>query len=229
MAFDPVHEDVYLINHSLDRRGHRWIELDIIAANGTIISRQIKKATSEPNTSKKISYRVNKLKSNLGLVFLQLKLIDPQGLTISRNVYWLTGKIDKLDWAASNFYFTPVKAYVDFSDLDRLTAANVTVVARKGLTDVESRSPIIITLENQSRVPAVFVRLNLVIRNPKYKQAEGEPQYLDWLPVMWEENYVTLMPGEEMTIVAKPLTDGTPDFLQVTGKNIVTVEEFIPL
>lgn len=144
-------------------------------------------------------------------------------------MYWLTKKTDKLNWADSNFYYTPVKEYVNFRDLDRIAQANVTVTAHKIPIEGSSRSHVIVGLENHSRVPAVFIRLNLVVRNTGYGQAEKEPEYLDLLPVIWEDNYMTLMPGEEMKIVAEPLTDGAADFLQVTGKNIMTSEEFIPL
>ena len=67
-----------------------------------------------------------------------------------------------------------------------------------------------LTLENGSKVPAFFIRLNLV-------DAEGG----DVVPVVWYDNYVTLFPGEMLQIgVSWPVSYGDEGSVEVSGSNI---------
>lgn len=160
VAYDYMHRDVYLINHSLDRRGPRTIQFDIIDTNGSTISHGSISTYTEPNSSRLTDIRLWELAQVRQLVFLRLKLLDDNA-TLSRNVYWLTSDTDKLDWHKTEWYYTPVKKYSDFRALDHLPKANLTVSATRS-DESQPRGEVTITLENQSLVPAVFIRLNLV-------------------------------------------------------------------
>ena len=52
--------------------------------------------------------------------FLKLTLRDRRGETKSSNFYWLSTKRDQFDWGKTHQYFTPVIAYSDVPDLNRL-------------------------------------------------------------------------------------------------------------
>lgn len=224
VAYDYVNRDIYLINRSLARRGPRTIDLDIIDQNGTTVSHRAKTVTTEPNTSKDISFRVHELDQNQGLVFLRLHLLDEQNMTMSRNVYWLSNQIDDLNWRASKWYYTPVKTYTDFKGLDRIPQANITVQARRSV-GATSRSTVNVTLVNHSAHPAVFIRLNLHVVN--HNKSEQPQAGGDVVPVKWEDNYVTLWPYEKLVLCAEPMADINFEAafaVQVKGKNIDTLE-----
>lgn len=221
VAYDYASKKVHLINHSLDRQGKRTVELDIIDTNGTTLSHRSVSAMTIPNRSEDISLSVHELDKLRGLVFLRLLLHDEHNVTLSRNIYWLTGgrsTMDKPNWRASDWYHTPVKAYADLRGLNHLPPANLSVVA------AAQRDVVLVTLENQSDVPAVFVRLNLVNR----KEHEIPQMWEDVLPVKWEDNYVTLWPRERMTLAARLLGDVEAGFVQVSGRNVVT-PEIVPI
>ncbi|KAK4501758.1 hypothetical protein PRZ48_007567 [Zasmidium cellare] len=182
VAYDYQNGTVYLINRSLDNSGARSVEVELVGLDGKSIAKKHISTTTVPNTSKEIGSvpGIDKIK-NVG--FLRLVLKDTKGSTLSRNVYWLTPNIDKLNWDDSTWYYTPVTSFVDYTALQHMAPATVKATAKR------SGAGYSITLENQSNIPAVFIRLNLV-------DVKGG----DITPVMWEDNYVTLFPKETMTV-----------------------------
>jgi exo-1,4-beta-D-glucosaminidase len=104
-----------------------------------------------------------------------------------------------------------VKAYADFSALKTLPAAGVTTsmtVTRRGAEE-DAR----VTLRNPGRTLAFFVRLQIA------KHTTGE----EVLPVLWEDNYISLWPGETRVLKAtynvKDLGAARPK-LVVSGWNV---------
>jgi exo-1,4-beta-D-glucosaminidase len=67
-----------------------------------------------------------------------------------------------------------------------------------------------VTLENTSDVPAFFVRLDLV-------DGKGE----DVNPVFWSDNYVTLWPGESVTL---ELEGSGGKSVKIDGGNVAAIE-----
>jgi exo-1,4-beta-D-glucosaminidase len=139
--------------------------------------------------------------------FLALQLDDAAGRTVSRNVYWLSTKKDVLAWDKSEWYYTPQSEYADLTGLQQLPPAEVKVTARF----TTGRASV--TLENPSKALAFLV--HLAVR----KGPGGE----EVLPVLWEDNYVTLLPGETRALTAtyapKDLGAATP-VVTVDGWNI---------
>jgi exo-1,4-beta-D-glucosaminidase len=122
--------------------------------------------------------------------FLALTLDDATGRTLSRNVYWLSTKPDVLAWDESEWYVTPLTGYADLTGLDRLPTAEVKATATFEKAGTEGRARV--ALENPSKAIAFFV--HLAVR----KGAWGE----EVLPILWEDNYLTLLPGEKRQIAA---------------------------
>jgi len=119
--------------------------------------------------------------------FLALSLDDASGRSVSRNVYWLSTKPDVLQWDKSDWYVTPLTQYADLTGLQQLpqTQLKAAVAFEAGRARV--------TLENPSQTLAFFV--HLAVR----KGSGGE----EVLPVLWDDNYVTLLPGETREIDAR--------------------------
>jgi exo-1,4-beta-D-glucosaminidase len=143
--------------------------------------------------------------------FLFLQLDDAAGRTVSRNVYWLSTKMDALAWDKSEWYYTPQSGYADLAGVSQLPPAEVRAAAR--FESGRAR----VSLRNPSKAVAFFVRL--AVRKGK----GGE----EVLPVLWDDNYVTLAPGEtrelEAVYAAKDLGRATP-VVTVDGWNTARVE-----
>jgi len=139
--------------------------------------------------------------------FLALSLDDASGQNLSRNVYWLSTRPDVLAWDKSEWYYTPVTKYADLTGLQQLAPADVKASVR--FESGRAR----VALENPSQALAFFV--HLAVR----KGAAGE----EVLPVLWDDNYVTLLPGEKREIAAryapKDLGGATP-VVTVEGWNV---------
>ena len=206
VVYDYVRKAVWLVNRSLDKQGARSVEAQILAPDGKVVHSQKTAITTTPNTSKNILSLAGALGNVKWVVFIRLILSDAEGKVLSRNVYWVAKEPDVLDWGNSTWYLTPVTKYSDYTALNKLAPAHVTVDAAK-----VGHDEVAVTLENKSGVPAFFVSLNLVDREGK-----------DVLPLTWEDNYVTLWPKERMTLKAKAVGAGRwePSAVQVAGKNV---------
>jgi exo-1,4-beta-D-glucosaminidase len=143
--------------------------------------------------------------------FLVLRLEDAAGKTVGSNFYWLSTKPETLDWAKSTWYMTPTASYADFTAISQLPKVHLTESSRTETHGDEAVTHV--TLANPSKNLAFFVQLK-VNKGPK-----GE----EILPVVWEDNYVSLLPGEKREITAayraKELGGAKPS-VEVSGWNV---------
>ncbi|MFI7353982.1 glycosyl hydrolase 2 galactose-binding domain-containing protein [Streptomyces avidinii] len=145
----------------------------------------------------------------------RLTLTDRAGREVSRNVYWLSTRPDVLDYGSGDWYHTPVTAYGDLSGLRSLAAATVTATART-THRAGSLSTTTVTLRNASRgnTPALLTDVHLV---------DGRDTPV--LPVRWDDNRISLWPGESAVLTAEyrttDLRGGVPR-VRVSGWNTPT-------
>jgi exo-1,4-beta-D-glucosaminidase len=105
---------------------------------------------------------------------------------------------------------TPVKSYADFTALRSMPSAWVDATSRFSSTAGMGEARV--TLKNSSRSIAFFMRLRLTGR-------DGE----EALPVLWEDNYLSLLPGETRVVRANYRVrdlGGAPPRVVVTGWNV---------
>ena len=145
----------------------------------------------------------------------KLVLTDSAGKEVSRNVYWLSTKADTLDWANSDWYYTPTTASADLTGLAGLGTVPVTTTA-SSTTDYDGTTTTTVVLKNTStgKVPAFYVDTHVV-------DSAGAPV----LPVRWNDNAVSLWPGETTTLVATYRTSdlkGSTPSVRVSGWNTGT-------
>ncbi len=143
--------------------------------------------------------------------FLDLRLFSAGGQLVSSNLYWLSNQPDELDWEKSTWYTTPVKTYADFTSLRKMPPARVS--ASMTIARATTRDEVRVTLTNPGKTIAFFVRLQVM------KGRTGE----EVLPVLWSDNYVTLLPGETRVVTAtfSPADVGpSRPALVVTGWNV---------
>jgi exo-1,4-beta-D-glucosaminidase len=122
--------------------------------------------------------------------FLDLRLTDTSGNLVGSNFYWLSTKPETIDWAKSNDYTTPTASYADYTSLAQLPKTKLNVSSRTETKGEESVTHV--TIENPGKTLAFFVRL-------KIDKGKGGEEIL---PVIWQDNYVSLLPGEKREITA---------------------------
>ncbi len=170
--------------------------------------------TASVDIAEDSAIRVFELPSMEGLskgYFVKLTLTDAAGKLVSSNFYWLSTQPDVSDWAAGNGRFTPIKIYADLTGLEQLPQVRVKAVSRVEQKDPEEIDHV--TVENPTARLAFFVHLTVL-----KGKGGGDIQ-----PVYWEDNYLTLMPGEKREVAAtfkSELLGGAKSYIKVDGWNV---------
>jgi exo-1,4-beta-D-glucosaminidase len=141
--------------------------------------------------------------------FLDLRLHDGSGAEVARNFYWLSTEPDVLDYENNLWFVTPTKEFADFTALGDLPEVELEVSVSGDGPDAT------VQLGNPSDSLAFFVELRVV-------DADGN----SILPVLWEDNYVSILPGESRELTARfPTVDAVSGArLIVKGRNLAQVE-----
>ncbi len=143
-----------------------------------------------------------------GAYFVDLRLVGSDGKAISSNFYWLSTQPDVLA-DTSTWYMTPVKSYADYTALRNMAPQDVHSHAT--FTRHGDSGEATVMLHNPGPGIVFFTRLQITGRG-------GE----EVLPVLWEDNYISLLPGQQRYITAKyrvrDLGGGAPK-LVVSGWN----------
>jgi len=143
--------------------------------------------------------------------FVKLSLEDAAGKPVSANFYWLSKQGDTLDnpKQGSDWYYTPTKQFADFKALSTLPPVKLKVTSKSGRSGKDYATHVIV--ENPTKSLAFFVHL-------KVADKTGE----EILPVIWEDNYFSLLPGEKRTVSATYARESknSKPFVEVDGWNV---------
>jgi exo-1,4-beta-D-glucosaminidase len=150
--------------------------------------------------------------------FLKLVLQNSAGEVLSSNFYWLPSHAAAPAWRDTIFFgdgetsiYTPVSSYDDLTELNRLPKVRL---AASAVSQSEKEGAAVrVQLQNRSAHLAFQVHLGIC--------KKGEKKEV--LPVLWDDNYFELMPGESRTLTARfPSLESRGDGLEliVDGWNI---------
>jgi exo-1,4-beta-D-glucosaminidase len=141
--------------------------------------------------------------------FLDLRLNDGTGAEVARNFYWLSTEPDVLDYENNLWFVTPTKEFANFTALNDLPEVELEVAV------TGDGSGVSVQLGNSTDALAFFVELRVV-------DAEGN----SILPVLWDDNYVSILPGESRELTARfPGADDVSGArLMVEGWNVAPLE-----
>jgi exo-1,4-beta-D-glucosaminidase len=195
VANEPLHisynygnNSVDVMNNTAEKAGELSADVSVFDFNMKPVFHQTVSLHSLPAQTTKQAVT---LPSNLNVSktwFLNLRLYNKLHQVVSTNFYVLSTIKDELDEAKSNWYITPESQYADLTMLQQLPSVkldkNVTVSKKGDDTFVH------VKLKNLSTHLAFMVYLDL-----KNKERNASV-----LPVFWNENYFTLLPGEERTV-----------------------------
>jgi exo-1,4-beta-D-glucosaminidase len=154
--------------------------------------------TAEADSSNKL-FTIPEPEPALPISFLRLQLKDYKSRIVSTNFYWLPAKYATFDWAATTFVNTPSPSYEDLTSLNRLPEANVQM--RAAVVNDGANRKVRVKLKNSGTVLAFQMCVRIFDSTTDH----------DLLPVLWDDNYFELMPGESRTITA------TYDAKQIQG------------
>lgn len=132
--------------------------------------------------------------STQAVYFVKLSLRTAAGKEVSSNFYWLPAKLSTLAWDKTpDTAFTPIATFEDLTPLSQL--AKVRLNATAAVEKENGRDIVRLTLHNRSKHLAFQIHAGV----RKINSID------EILPVLWQDNYISLLPGESRVITAKYL------------------------
>ncbi len=122
--------------------------------------------------------------------FIRLDLKETGGEILSSNFYWLSTTKEVFNWEKSYFWTTPMISYPDFTALQTLPVVELSMTS--SVENLETGDKVHVSLMNPSKTLAFGVNLSLT-------RGEGGKEII---PVIWDDNYFPLLPGEKREITA---------------------------
>jgi exo-1,4-beta-D-glucosaminidase len=197
-ACEPLHiqysyddRSVVVVNGYPEAHKDLHSAVTVLDANLKHIFDHEAKVDIEPDATKSV-IAIPEFPEAPSVYFVKLTLTDANNRTVSSNFYWLPSKISALAWDKTpDTAWTPIAAFEDLTGLQQLPQAKL-----QGRAQRRGRS-VSVRLQNSSDKLAFLVRLSL--RDASTKN--------EVLPVLWDDNYVSLLPGESREINARYLTE----------------------
>jgi exo-1,4-beta-D-glucosaminidase len=143
--------------------------------------------------------------------FVDLRLFKDKNTLVDTNFYCLSAKEETLETGAATWYVTPVKDYADFTALEKLGPAKLRI--KDKFSTAGPVTQVSLEIENNSKNLAFFVELDIE------RSETGEAV----APIFWDDNYITLLPGEKRKIGGALYTEdlfGEKPVLKVKGWNL---------
>ncbi len=156
-------------------------------------------------------------------------ILKQHGQEVDRNVYWLSTQQDLVDWSSTigNPQATMTQ-YGDLSQLQSLPAARIHVSATTGsaagLDGADTTTDVTITNTSSRPVVGFFLRADVRRGTASGSPAPGDNEVL---PVFWNDNDITLWPGESETLHAsyrRSALQGAAPVVSVSGWNVPSVD-----
>ena len=161
------------------------------------------KMNAEPDSSTRV-FTLPEIAGLSATWFLSLKLEDPSDDSVSENFYWFSTSPETLQWDKGTWYTTPTKTYADYTGLETLPPVTLKVTSRA--TDHSTT----VTVTNPGKSLAFAVHLKVK------RETDGE----EVLPILWEDNYFPLLPGQTRQITASYPALHVKTAVEVDGWNV---------
>jgi exo-1,4-beta-D-glucosaminidase len=190
--YDYEKNAIVLVNDHLTEEKDLNIEIRVYDIQSKLLFNQVITTSIEENAAKQI-LALPQIQALSETYFLDLR-VKKASAELSNNFYWLSTKEDVLDYQAQLptwYYHTPSKEYADFHLLN--TMPKVTVTCKLSVEPTGRETLFIVEVQNQSDKIAFFIDLNILDQKTK----------ASILPVLWSDNYISLLPHEKRIITAK--------------------------
>ena len=196
-ANEPVHAQysyddasVVVVNSLYEAQKGLKIAVRVFNLGAKELFTDTKSVDIEPDSVFRV-LTIPSITSQNGPYFVRLDLTDAAGKSISTNFYWLPATLEELDWDKSTWYMTPAK-YADMTALATLPAADVEWSSQIEDVHQSGDQVVRVLLRNSGKNLAFMVHASLKNRR------NGD----DIAPVLWDDNYISLLPGESRALTA---------------------------
>ena len=223
-AMEPLHvlygyddQSVAVVNDTYVERKGMKVRARVYSLEGKLLADR-EEALDVPSDGSVKAFDLPKADELSMTFFVRLDLRDARGRAVSDNFYWLSAKADTLDWAKKqDTVYTPQAEFGDLTGLATLPQVRLQTSGTFEQAANASTASAHIRVKNPSSNVAFQVRLRLARKKDD----------VDVVPVFWDDNYFSLLPGEERIISAEydaSELHGARPAIEVGGFNIVPAE-----
>lgn len=210
VLYDYDTKDVVVVNATLKSFNNTKVSAKVYNIDLTQkYSREVIKDI-EANSSV-IAFMIPAISGLSTTYFIRLTLKNLFNTLVSSNLYWYSTDPDVCNYGGSTWHYTPTNSYAVLTGLNNLPATDVDVSGTAVINNRDETASI--TVNNSSGNLAFFIRVEIT------KGPGGE----EVLPVLYEDNYFTLWPGEKRTITATYQTvnlEGQRAYVKISGYNV---------
>ena len=187
VVYNYKDKHIYLTNELKNAYTGLKVGVKVLDINSKIVFENQVETEIAANTSN-LAFKMPSLEGISTTYFVDLTLTDSEDREIASNFYWLSTKPDVCDYENSDWFITYNTAYADLTGINSMSKSNVEV--SHTFQDQGDRQSIEVELFNNSENLAFFIELSL----------KGKDSGQSILPVFWEDNYVSILPGETKKI-----------------------------
>jgi len=216
IQMNPLDSTVTVINHFREARNDLTAKATVYDLNMNIKYKHEELANIEKDCYKNI-FTIPEQKDFGQVYFIKLQLVNKNKRIVSDNFYWLSPKLancadDKT--TAQNFdpfaehHLNDDGAFLPLKNLPEVKLDHSCKIKESGRNLIAE-----VDISNPSHSLAFFIRVSAV--NPE----NGE----EFLPVLWNDNYFSLLPGERKklsAVISKSVVGNTAPDIRIKGWNI---------
>jgi exo-1,4-beta-D-glucosaminidase len=190
LSYNYGDNSVYAVNLTRYEKSGLKADIKIFNMNGKLLADKQEVAVLQPNSSEKL-YTLPADLPYTKVYFLKLQLSDEKNNIIADNFYWLSTKPDVPDFKNTTWFYTPMAEYADFTGLDKLPM--VKLETENSIVNTNGEYEVTVTLKNPGENIAFLVELGIT----------GDKSGKSVVPIIWDDNYVSIVPGESKVIKAR--------------------------
>ena len=188
IAYDYADRGIVVVNDTEEALSGVRAQVRIYDLESRLISEDRQALDVGPAEIKRLEVSVPEPEGVSGAYFVDARLLDAEGTELAASLYWLSTKKDVPDWDESLWFVTPMAEYADLTGLAEMP--DVELEVEHEFTATEDGHEISVSLSNPGDRLAFFIELEVVGADTGRLAA----------PVLWSDNYVSLMPGEHRDI-----------------------------
>ncbi len=202
---DHRQAEISVVNQSPERRADLRVRVRIYDLTGTVRSdRFADEIHVDPGRSAP-AMSLGPGPTDSPVFFVRCELLEASGAKLAENVYWQSQQIDDVGPAGNDSAFESTQvSWADMTALNTMAKPALAITARAEGTD----GAVTITMRNPSEQVAFFQRAELL------NTRDGD----EILPIEYDDNYVTVFPGETVNVRGRVPTGGPdPNWVRVSG------------
>jgi len=196
-ACEPVHiqysyddRSIWIVNSLYTPQTNLKATIQVYAIDAKLLFQQTVNVDQiDSDSSKSIFTLPSKIDKLTTTYFVRL-LLENADTQLSNNFYWLSTTTDVLEWNKSTWYDTPCKSYANLTLLQTLPKVDLKV--SMNTTENNGETITQVTVNNPGSVIALFVHVRLISNSG-----------VNLWPILWDDNYVSLLPGETRVLTGK--------------------------